>query len=173
MIRLYLVRHCETLALTGDAPANPRGDAPLSPAGVEQARRLGELLREWPVDLVLTSLYLRAVRTAQGAMRDREPPVPVHASLALNELLPRDDGEMETEEEGLARALAFLDQFRPRHENILVVAHDAILSALRRSFLGMPGDDGDYFADPGRTRVLHHDGEAGDDGWREVATFAP
>ncbi len=86
MIRLYLVRHCETLALTGDAPANPRGDAPLSPAGVEQARRLGELLREWPVDLVLTSLYLRAVQTAQGAMRDREPPVPVHASLALNEL---------------------------------------------------------------------------------------
>jgi broad specificity phosphatase PhoE len=173
MKQLYLVRHCETLELAGEEPAMPRGDSPLSPKGVAQARAVAERLAAWPLDLVLTSLYLRAVQTARIVAEGRQ--APVHASLALNEFLLRDDHEgVETVEQGLVRSLGFLNQFRPYHEHVMVVGHNSILSVLRMSLLNAPYDaNHQYFADPGRCCILRYAWERGDQNWREIESFAP
>jgi broad specificity phosphatase PhoE len=77
-----LVRHGESVfsvrgLLNGD-PSIPGG---LTPAGVEQARALGDRLRGVPIDLVVTSEFERAVETADVATAGRGLP-----RLALAEL---------------------------------------------------------------------------------------
>ncbi|HET8607398.1 MAG TPA: phosphohistidine phosphatase SixA [Gaiellaceae bacterium] len=60
-MRVYLVRHAEA------APGQPDELRPLTPAGRESARRLGERLAgEARVDAVLTSPLLRARETAEA-----------------------------------------------------------------------------------------------------------
>lgn len=65
-MELYLVRHAEA------APGDPDELRPLTPAGRDQARRLGERLRDEGVraGVVLTSPLLRARET--GALIARE-----------------------------------------------------------------------------------------------------
>jgi alpha-ribazole phosphatase len=70
-----LARHGESVfsargILNGDSTV--RGG--LTPEGVEQARLLGTLLRDVPLDLVVTSELERATATADGALRGRELP---------------------------------------------------------------------------------------------------
>lgn len=54
---LILVRHCQA---AGQEP-----DAPLTPAGQRQALDLAQFLSAYPVDVIVTSAYLRARQTAQ------------------------------------------------------------------------------------------------------------
>jgi phosphohistidine phosphatase len=65
-MELYLVRHAEA------APGDPDELRPLTPTGREQARRLGERLRETGVraDVVLTSPLLRARETGRLIARE-------------------------------------------------------------------------------------------------------
>jgi phosphohistidine phosphatase len=57
-MRLVIVRHAEA------APGRPDELRPLTPAGREQARRLGDELRAESVDAVVSSPLLRARETA-------------------------------------------------------------------------------------------------------------
>jgi phosphohistidine phosphatase len=57
-VRLFLVRHAEA------APGEPDDLRPLTPAGRDAARALGERLAEQRPDAVLTSPLLRARETA-------------------------------------------------------------------------------------------------------------
>lgn len=75
MRRFILARHGESVfsvrgLLNGDTSV-PGG---LTPAGIEQARRLGALLRDVPVEVVVTSEFERAIATADEAVRGRELP---------------------------------------------------------------------------------------------------
>jgi phosphoserine phosphatase len=70
---LIFARHGESVysarsLMNGDASV-PVG---LTGAGVEQARRLGDELRETPLDLVVTSALPRTIATADEALRGRE-----------------------------------------------------------------------------------------------------
>jgi broad specificity phosphatase PhoE len=70
-----LIRHGESVfsvrgLLNGDTSV-PGG---LTPVGVEQARALGERLRDVPIDLVVTSELERAVETADVATAGRHLP---------------------------------------------------------------------------------------------------
>jgi len=63
-------------------------DADLSPRGVEEARRAGELMRDAGVrpDVVHTSVLVRAIRTAWIALDEMDMTwLPVHRSWRLNE----------------------------------------------------------------------------------------
>lgn len=79
MIRLVetviLARHGESelsaAGLVSGDPAEPRG---LTEIGREQARRLGERLADEPIDLCVTSEFVRVRQTADLALAGREVP---------------------------------------------------------------------------------------------------
>ena len=75
MERALLVRHGESVY---SARALMNGEASvavgLTPAGVAQARALGERLRDTPLDLAVTSALERTVATADEILRDRSVP---------------------------------------------------------------------------------------------------
>lgn len=70
-----LARHGESelsaAGLVSGDPAEPRG---LTEIGREQARRLGERLAEEPIDLCMTSEFVRVRQTADLALAGREVP---------------------------------------------------------------------------------------------------
>jgi len=85
METIVLVRHAESAfgvehRLNGD-PAVPNS---LTPRGEEQARELGALLRDVPVDLCVTSELARARETADLALEGRD--VPRLVLVDLNEI---------------------------------------------------------------------------------------
>jgi broad specificity phosphatase PhoE len=82
MVRGLLVRHGETEHnLRGFVNGDPGSPGPLSPAGEEQARVLGEQLASEPIDLCVTSEFERARRTAELALAGREVPFEVWPEL--------------------------------------------------------------------------------------------
>jgi 2,3-bisphosphoglycerate-dependent phosphoglycerate mutase len=73
--RAILVRHGETdFSARGIASGRPDVRCPLSPRGVEQARRLGAELAGVPVDLCVTSGLERTRETADVALAGRAVP---------------------------------------------------------------------------------------------------
>jgi broad specificity phosphatase PhoE len=56
------------------ANGDPTATVDLTPAGVEQARRLGEAVHDEPLDLCVTTPFLRTRRTADEALGDRDVP---------------------------------------------------------------------------------------------------
>jgi probable phosphoglycerate mutase len=76
---IYLIRHAETASNAARVMQQP--DARLSDRGVEQARRLGERLRNAGIRHVLASDYARARETAEAVCRA------TGASLELESLL--------------------------------------------------------------------------------------
>jgi 2,3-bisphosphoglycerate-dependent phosphoglycerate mutase len=85
MSKLILLRHGESQwnlenRFTGWV------DVQLSPKGEQEAKRAGELLKDYPIDLLFTSVLSRAINTAQIALDVRgKGDVPVERDQALNE----------------------------------------------------------------------------------------
>jgi phosphohistidine phosphatase len=75
-MRLILVRHAEA------APGDPDELRPLTPAGHDAARALGERLAGERIDVILTSPLLRARQTAEAIARSSRAPVEVDERLA-------------------------------------------------------------------------------------------
>jgi probable phosphoglycerate mutase len=76
---IYLIRHGET-----DLNATrvlQRPETPLSERGQEQARRLGERMREVPLSAILSSDYARAHGTAEAVRATTGAPIKVLPSL--------------------------------------------------------------------------------------------
>lgn len=173
MKQIYLIRHCETKELAGEEPSQPRGDSRLSTGGLRQAERLKKYLQTKPIELFLTSLFIRSQQTA--AVLNAERDVSVFSSMALNEYFLRDDFQgVETTDQGLARSLGFLNQFRPFYDHIAIIGHNSILSTILTSLLNMPFDEGkEAFNAPGTCRILRYDWTGGDQNWREIDLFIP
>jgi broad specificity phosphatase PhoE len=86
--RIFLARHGNrqdfidpSWAGRADEPYDP----PLSPDGVQQARRLGHRLRHEGIDAIVTSPFLRAVQTAHHA--NEALGVPMHLEPGFGEFL--------------------------------------------------------------------------------------
>ena len=75
-MRLILVRHAEA------APGDPDELRPLTAAGQDAARALGERLAGERIDVILTSPLLRARQTAEAIARSTHAPVEVDQRLA-------------------------------------------------------------------------------------------
>jgi phosphohistidine phosphatase len=75
-MRLIVVRHAEA------APGDPDETRPLTPAGQDAARALGERLAGERIDVILTSPLLRARETAEAIARSSRAPVEVDERLA-------------------------------------------------------------------------------------------
>jgi phosphohistidine phosphatase SixA len=93
-VRLFLVRHAEA------APGEPDELRPLTAAGREQARALGERLAEAHPALVVSSPLLRARETADAIARAAGAELRVDERLApgasVHDLLAAIDGAGET-----------------------------------------------------------------------------
>jgi probable phosphoglycerate mutase len=80
---LLLARHGESEASARDVVnGDPSADCPLSEAGREQARALGELLAGERIDLCVTTPFPRTAETADLALRGRDVPGLVVPELA-------------------------------------------------------------------------------------------
>jgi 8-oxo-dGTP diphosphatase len=88
-LKLYLVRHAK--AGSRNAWDGPDQLRPLSKAGQRQAKGLAKLLRDEPIDRVVSSPYVRCVQTVAPVAESRGLPVEVADALAegvpLNEAL--------------------------------------------------------------------------------------
>jgi len=73
MEQVFLARHGESeFSVRGLTNGDPRVECPLTEAGREQARRLGEHLATTPIDLCVVSEFQRAQETADVALVGRE-----------------------------------------------------------------------------------------------------
>jgi alpha-ribazole phosphatase len=164
MLRLLLVRHGET-----DWNAQKRyqgqADLPLNHAGVEQARRLAERLRQKTIDIIYSSDLLRASQTAAILAEGRGiQPVPDARLREMNfgvlEGLRFDEANLrwpkmiaawlqdynqppqggERMDEFCARVAGFTSQLRQENEDkcVLVVAHGGPLREIIKAVLGVP-----------------------------------
>jgi broad specificity phosphatase PhoE len=72
---LILARHGESeFSLRGSMNGDPAVVCPLTPAGEEQARKLGQTLRETPIDLCVVTEFERTRQTADLALAGRDVP---------------------------------------------------------------------------------------------------
>jgi broad specificity phosphatase PhoE len=82
MDEVILARHGESeLSLAGTVNGDPGVTCPLTPAGEEQARRLGEQLADVEIGLCVTSEFERVRQTADLALAGRDVPRLVLAEL--------------------------------------------------------------------------------------------
>lgn len=70
--RLYLVRHGERQDAVDKSWRGEKYDSPLSEKGLQQVWQLGERLRDEPIDLIVSSPYLRALQTAHAIAEARD-----------------------------------------------------------------------------------------------------
>lgn len=120
-MHVLLVRHAEA------APGQPDDLRPLTPNGREQARRLGERLREDGVhaDVVLTSPLLRARETGQLIARKLGAEVAVAEELAPGATA-----------ESLARAVR--DATGPSAGTVIAVGHQPDCGRIAAALTGEP-----------------------------------
>jgi broad specificity phosphatase PhoE len=156
-MRLWLVRHGET-AWARERRHTGRTDVPLSPAGEDQARRLGVRLARERFDRVFTSPLSRASETARLAGFGAR-------ALPRDELLEFDYGEYEglttpqirarrpgwdlfrdgcpggeTVAAVAERVRPFLAEATDADEEVLVFGHGHALRIMTAAYLGLPLD---------------------------------
>jgi broad specificity phosphatase PhoE len=75
METVILARHGESVrSVERTVNGDPSARCPLTPAGVDQARRLGELIADVGLDLCVVTRFERTVETADVALADRSVP---------------------------------------------------------------------------------------------------
>jgi Fructose-2,6-bisphosphatase len=162
MKRLILSRHAESLYnVRGLINADPaRTTSPLTELGCEQARALGDSLRDAPLSICVTSETLRTVETAEIALTGRglsfvklpllnDPPAgdfedgPVEAFAEWMRENGVDAVVPGTNVTIAASARRYLDAARyllaRREETLLVVAHAPVLRWFFQTASGSPG----------------------------------
>ncbi|EPF6610046.1 adenosylcobalamin/alpha-ribazole phosphatase [Klebsiella aerogenes] len=164
-MKLWLVRHGETQANV-DGLYSGHAPTPLTERGIQQARSLGDCLREVPFELVLCSELERTQHTADLVLAGRLIPRQVIPS--LNEMFfgdweMRHHRDLQKEDpqnyaawckdwqhaaptngesfhafaQRIAAFVATLGQYQPR-DNLLIVGHQGALSLLIALLLQMP-----------------------------------
>jgi broad specificity phosphatase PhoE len=75
VVTATLARHAESVfSVRARMNGDPAVAGPLTKAGVEQARRLGEALRDEPIDLCVVTEFERTQKTADIALEGRDVP---------------------------------------------------------------------------------------------------
>ncbi|MCX2829736.1 histidine phosphatase family protein [Bacillus pseudomycoides] len=163
MVRIFLVRHGETEGIRAGR-MEARLDSPLTTLGIQQAQAVALKLNEEQLHSIYTSPSLRAVKTAEIIMGDKE--LSLIKDKALYEMdigfwdgkkpneIKRDDSDRfkdfsenpelfrpnpdrgESFEDVQNRAFSFLNRIIKDHENqnILVVSHTVVLKLIMCHF---------------------------------------
>ncbi len=165
-MRLYVVRHGESLGNLAGTLQGSRIDEPLSPRGLRQAEALSDRLAAEPIDQVFSSPMIRARQTAEILNRPHRAPVTVDPDLVefdwgawcghpLDEEMERDvaairarwrTGDLEASPDGGEspagvgrRAARVLERLRALPAQfVLVVAHGRFNRILMATLLSRP-----------------------------------
>jgi probable phosphoglycerate mutase len=170
--QLWLVRHGATEWATLGRHTS-RTDVPLTDAGEQQARRLGELLRGHPFAEVLSSPLHRALDTCRLAgFGDRAELVDDLREWDYGEDEGRTTAEIqvdrpgwtiwadgprggETIDEVAARADRVIERVRKADGDVLCFAHGHVLRVVAARWVGLPPRDGALLAlDPATLSIL-------------------
>jgi 2,3-bisphosphoglycerate-dependent phosphoglycerate mutase len=194
--RLLVIRHGETL-WNREGRIQGHIDIPLSPLGVAQAERLGEALRDEPLDAVYSSDLLRARQTAQALERGRAVGVQtltalrerhfgVFEGLTWEEIHARDPdsatrwkrrepefrvGGGESLVDLQARCVGELTRIALLHPGaqVAIVAHGGVLDCFYRAAVGEPlsGSRSWVLGNASINRLLFADGRFSLVGWND------
>lgn len=161
-MRLYVVRHGETVK-NQFGLIQGQTEADLNEKGIEEAKKLRELISSLDIDLVISSPLRRAKDTAKLITNDKFDIIiddrliernyglsegkPVDSDLTVQYWdfnLNTDINDVEKVRDLLARVSEFIEDMRLKYDdkNVLVVAHSAILRAIHYAINGIP-EDGD------------------------------
>ena len=161
-MRLYVVRHGETVK-NQFGLIQGQTEADLNEKGIEEAKKLRELISSLDIDLVISSPLRRAKDTAKLITNDKSDIIiddrliernyglsegkPVDSDLTVQYWdfnLNTDINDVEKVRDLLARVSEFIEDMRLKYDdkNVLVVAHSAILRAIHYAINGIP-EDGD------------------------------
>lgn len=161
-MRLYVVRHGETVK-NQFGLIQGQTEADLNEKGIEEAKKLRELIDSLNIDLVISSPLRRAKDTAKLITNDKFDIIiddrliernyglsegkPVDSDLTVQYWdfnLNTDINDVEKVRDLLARVSEFIEDMRLKYDdkNVLVVAHSAILRAIHYAINGIP-EDGD------------------------------
>lgn len=161
-MRLYVVRHGETVK-NQFGLIQGQTEADLNENGINEAKKLRELIDSLNVDVVISSPLRRAKDTARLITNDKYDIIiderliernyglsegkPVDSDLTVKYWdfnLNTDLNDVEKVRDLLARVSDFIEDIRLKYDDkrVLVVAHSAILRAIHYAINGIP-EDGD------------------------------
>ena len=161
-MRLYVVRHGETVK-NQFGLIQGQTEADLNENGINEAKKLRELIDSLNIDVVISSPLRRAKDTARLITNDKYDIIiderliernyglsegkPVDSDLTVKYWdfnLNTDLNDVEKVRDLLARVSDFIEDIRLKYDdkNVLVVAHSAILRAIHYAINGIP-EDGD------------------------------
>lgn len=159
-MEIYLLRHGET-DWNKERKMQCQSDNALNEIGIKQAELVSKLLENINYDLVLSSPYIRAKKTAEIANKGR---VPIIIDDRLKErnagvldgkfLTEIDMGEFynyhinaeyeeaENMQDFCKRIWEFLDEMKEKYKdhNILLATHNIVIRAIKAYILGIPED---------------------------------
>lgn len=161
-MKLYLVRHGET-EKNKYGLVQGQTEADLSLKGIEEAKKLQELINSLNIDVVISSPLRRAIDTAR-IITDNKYPINIDDRIiernwgmcegvsienvdtikCWNFYINTDDNKIEKLQDFMKRLSEFLEDIRIKYnkKNVLVVTHSAVLRGMHYLINGIP-DDGD------------------------------
>lgn len=160
-MKLYVVRHCSTEYSEKEIYCGAT-DAPISPRGREEAKRLAEQTKEYELDAVFCSPLERARETAAAIVGGRDIPVIYDDRLKERNFgdlegtsVGRQDGKVcrysfavkypsgESNLQVAARIYPFLDELREKYaeKRVLLVSHGSACRIIRTYFRNMTDEE--------------------------------
>ena len=172
MKTIILTRHTNNKA-SEDAAVDKQNDFQLTDRGLAQAEELNKYLKKYKFEAIFTSLFLRAIQTAEIINKGKN--VPLYKTNAFNEYFLREDGSgVEGTDVGITRTMAKLYSIYDIFDSILIVAHSSINKTILHALMNMEyKKTQEYFDKYGETQVLRYDYKLGDDNWKIIDSFEP
>lgn len=157
---------------TGDEGVKPT-DGAITEIGIAQAKEMKEFLAKYKLDSIFTSLYLRAIQTAEIINKDIH--ITTIKTNAFNEYMMRENGEnVEDVDTAKNRAMTKLYSLFDIYDSILIVGHSSINQTIYQSLTNIEYEESiKLFKNYGEVRILRYDHTIGDKKWNEIENLIP
>ena len=136
-MKFYVVRHGQT---DWNAKGRIQGktDIELNEIGIEQARQLKALIKDYNIDLIISSPLKRA-RIFEGMIRKEINDELINSDILNNYYINKEYKEIETIQSLCSRVWKLLDNLKPKYKdnNILLVTHGGTIRAINGYFNGI------------------------------------
>ena len=129
-MKIYLVRHGESIANAKGIHQGQKIDTSLSKKGLEQAKKIAERLKDENFEIIYSSDLKRAYETAKEIVK-------LHNLKIVKDRRLREKADEENNEDLIKRTKDFMKDIKKHKENILIVAHGGI----NRFILGISTGD--------------------------------
>jgi len=129
-MKIYLVRHGESIANAKGIHQGQKIDTSLSKKGLEQAQKIAERLKDEDFEIIYSSDLKRAYETAKEIAK-------FHNSKIVKDKRLREKADEEENENLIERVKDFLKDVKKHKGNVLIVAHGGI----NRFILGISTGD--------------------------------